>query len=523
MCFKNLERSMQRAHHSANPETPRNLSEFAELIVKWNERYGLVNGERFFIGNFEEGANEMLVAIVTPIVAKLQPDCSLHMDGTFKCRPKEPKCSQLFVVMASQFGRAFPILWALMRNRNAASYRKLFDLLKAEMPALKPTIVMSDYEAGLKEAVKLSFPTSRHVGCWFHYTQSIQRKAKKIGIRPGDNDEWSMAKQLMAIALLPPSRAQEATDVLSLIYHTEKSRVLIDYFRKQWLGKVTPESFSVFKEPSRTNNAQESLNRCLNRLIKAQGNPWDFWAGIQTISIKEMNYFRNMSEGREGTRTLRTKWLLQDKNIKSAEEKLERGEMSISNFLSSMSHRVGVVDIANDDAEEEEAAVEHDLVSLGNLEEAPQQMEEAATAEVVAPQEDYAADEFFAKEVDESLKEFKTKPTNFNPESPFEMCSRRFVEEQKDDLMKDLENAEGTSPSVKVVCRLCTNFEATRVCLPCGHSLGCTECIKKLLICEQYLGMTMGDGSIEVFDQYPLPARCPICLCLIGKIQRVFN
>ncbi|XP_039299201.1 uncharacterized protein LOC120355025 [Nilaparvata lugens] len=110
-----------------------------------------------------------------------------------------------------------------------------------------------------------------------------------------------MAKQLMAIALLPLSRAQEATDVLSLIYHTEKSRVLIDYFRKQWLETVTPESFSVFKELSRTNKAQESLNRCLNRLIKAQGNPWDFWAGIQTISIKEINYFRNMSEGREGT------------------------------------------------------------------------------------------------------------------------------------------------------------------------------------------------------------------------------
>ncbi|XP_039283000.1 uncharacterized protein LOC120351093 [Nilaparvata lugens] len=116
--------------------------------------------------------------------------------------------------------------------------------------------------------------------------------------------------------------------------------------------------------------------------------------------------------------------------------------MSLSNFLSSMSHHVGVVDIAKDDAEEEEAVMEHDLVSLGNLEEAPQQMEEAATAEVVAPQEDYAADEFFAKEVDESLKEFKTKATNFNPESPFEMCTRRFVEEQKDDLMKDLKNAE---------------------------------------------------------------------------------
>ncbi|XP_039282999.1 uncharacterized protein LOC120351092 [Nilaparvata lugens] len=136
-----------------------------------------------------------------------------------------------------------------------------------------------------------------------------REKRKKNGIRPGDNDKWSIAKQLMEIALLPPSRAQEATDVLSLIYQTGKSRVLIDYFRKQWLGKVTPESFSVSKEPSGTNNAQESLNRCLNRLIKAQGNPGIFGQGYK-LSLSEINYFRNMSKGREGTHTLRTKCLL---------------------------------------------------------------------------------------------------------------------------------------------------------------------------------------------------------------------
>ncbi|RZF38358.1 hypothetical protein LSTR_LSTR014320 [Laodelphax striatellus] len=95
------------------------------------------------------------------------------------------------------------------------------------------------------------------------------------------NDGWRVARQLMATALLPPHRIEEAVGVIEGLaencVEAEKPKKLIAYFRNEWIMKVTPQSFSVHGQAERTNNSQESLNRCINRTVKPQGSAWDSW------------------------------------------------------------------------------------------------------------------------------------------------------------------------------------------------------------------------------------------------------
>ncbi|XP_039277249.1 uncharacterized protein LOC111044905 isoform X2 [Nilaparvata lugens] len=301
---------MQRAHNKQNPQAPNTLAEMGAAIDLWKDKFGLLGDKVFYLGKFGDEDDECLVA-VNPIGHHQDfQNTNWHMDGTFKCRPKSPEFAQLYVIMATSHGRAFPIVWALMKTRSSKAYDVLLGEVKNHFPNMRPKVIISDYEKAIKKPLRDRFPESEHRGCWFHFTQAIERNARKIGIRKPpmneDDDGWRVAKQLMATALLPAGKVEEAVGVIEGFAEnyidSAKPKKLIEYFKREWLVRVTPESFSVHGQANRTNNAQESLNRCINRAIRPQGSAWDFWSGLMQITTKEMNFFNQLSEGREFAR-----------------------------------------------------------------------------------------------------------------------------------------------------------------------------------------------------------------------------
>ena len=46
----------------------------------------------------------------------------------------------------------------------------------------KPKFFLSDYESGFIAAVKQYAPESKHIGCYFHFTQCIYRKIQNLGL-----------------------------------------------------------------------------------------------------------------------------------------------------------------------------------------------------------------------------------------------------------------------------------------------------------------------------------------------------
>ena len=48
---------------------------------------------------------------------------------------------------------------------------------------LSPKYVMTDFEKGLQNSIALSFPTSKSLGCEFHFVKALWKKAGKLGLK----------------------------------------------------------------------------------------------------------------------------------------------------------------------------------------------------------------------------------------------------------------------------------------------------------------------------------------------------
>ncbi|RZF33907.1 hypothetical protein LSTR_LSTR012249 [Laodelphax striatellus] len=67
-------------------------------------------------------------------------------------------------------------------------------------------------------------------------------------------------------------------------------------------------------------------------------------------------------------------------------------------------------------------------------------------------------DELYQRKVDEGLVQYKLRPTRFNLATPFEMCTRGFVEKQKQQLQQDMTDVEQQIPAGKKQCCFCTKL-----------------------------------------------------------------
>jgi len=62
--------------------------------------------------------------------------------------------------------------------------------MQALAPNFQPSRVMADYEDGFTVALKEVYGQNLHIeGCWFHFSQAVVRKAKKIGLSGAFRDD----------------------------------------------------------------------------------------------------------------------------------------------------------------------------------------------------------------------------------------------------------------------------------------------------------------------------------------------
>ncbi|XP_065209887.1 uncharacterized protein LOC135838180 [Planococcus citri] len=108
--------------------------------------------------------------------------------------------------------------------------------------------VISDFESGSYAAFHALFPAARMQGCWFHFSQAIEKRVKTLGLTglAKENAEVRRTiKMLMAIALLPENEIAQAYDMvrthayITNLLGIPKLVELLDYVEAYWLnGKV---------------------------------------------------------------------------------------------------------------------------------------------------------------------------------------------------------------------------------------------------------------------------------------------
>ncbi|CAG0883201.1 unnamed protein product [Cyprideis torosa] len=239
------------------------------------------------------------------------------MDGTFKTRPL--LVGQLYVIHYEQLGgHVLPGAFVLMTHKTEDMYRSVFNALKDAMPAARnsgPDTYSIDFELAVTTAFENVFPDARLRFCYFHFTQSMWRKAQDSGVaarymRTPEQELRAQFHAILAIAFVPVADVRTALTKLRSACVEDLDDVLDlleDYYilgRRRGRGRgavrFPPNTWNVYEATAtgvpRTNNSAEAWNRRWTVLIsKTHPNIFEF---IEALKQEEMyvEHQRNVVE-----------------------------------------------------------------------------------------------------------------------------------------------------------------------------------------------------------------------------------
>lgn len=101
-------------------------------------------------------------------------------DGTFSTVPH--LFCQLYTLHVIHNHTVVPVVYALLPNKQRATYVKFLQELKNLQPGLNPQHLMTDFEMAAIQAFELEFPLIQTTGCFFHLSQNVWRKVQNEGL-----------------------------------------------------------------------------------------------------------------------------------------------------------------------------------------------------------------------------------------------------------------------------------------------------------------------------------------------------
>lgn len=130
-----------------------------------------------------------------------------------------------------------------MTRKTALSYQALFKYIEEKVFKLQPEEFMTDYEDGMRLAIKKSWPKVKVRGCWFHYCRAILRRCRKLGmdalVKKSKNAK-AIKRQLAALPLLPKNQISEGFEAIKKFSAkkrlSKKFDPLFKYVQSYWLN-----------------------------------------------------------------------------------------------------------------------------------------------------------------------------------------------------------------------------------------------------------------------------------------------
>ena len=134
----------------------------------------MLGGQPFILA--ESGAEDKIILLGTQSNLHYQAEAEcLYVDGTFETCPH--LFYQIFSIHIIKYGQTFPMVYALLPNKQQSTYNRMFMMVKEAALNLgldlTPSSVLSDFEQVLINALWLNFSTAEHRGCYYHYSQAI--------------------------------------------------------------------------------------------------------------------------------------------------------------------------------------------------------------------------------------------------------------------------------------------------------------------------------------------------------------
>ncbi|CAF1076003.1 unnamed protein product [Rotaria sordida] len=287
-----LRQQIKRAKRVCNEEAePKTLDDFT-----LPDAYSITLSGMHFAKDITDGTERILLFTTSEKLKWLQEAKFWIMDGTFKTVPTLFR--QLYSIHAPAGGnvnfRIVPLVYALMSSKSEELYQRLFqelnELADENELELKPDFMLTDFEKGSINAVKLEYSSAQSKGCHFHLGQSVYRQIQAAGLttKYGTDQNFSLLiRHIPALAFLSPLEIPDAFDELKVILPSD-AEPIIQWFENNYVygrvkrilrnGRVqrhnplySPEMWSVFDNMEfafpRTQNKVEAWHRRWETLI----------------------------------------------------------------------------------------------------------------------------------------------------------------------------------------------------------------------------------------------------------------
>lgn len=198
----------------------------------------------------------------------------------------------------------------------------------------------TDYEKGLRNALRFMYPEAKMPGCWFHFCQCIRRKVLSMNNLSSLIKSNRAARNVYHKFLCLPLIRSDCIEAAFLHLRVEANtfgdtfETFLEYFQSQWIENEGAKSLSLFLEFHRTNNLCESYNSDLNSKLDFHGSMFKFLEVIKLEQFHKSREFRIAKLG--GTQMYprkRTLFVDRDEFISKVQREFNVGKMNIVEFL----------------------------------------------------------------------------------------------------------------------------------------------------------------------------------------------
>lgn len=137
----------------------------------------------------------------------------------------------------------FPVIYCLTTRKTAKSYEAIFKFIEDRIFKLKPKGFMTDFEDGMRKAIRKCWRDSAIQGCWFHYCRAIFRMVRKKGLtrlHKKNMNVRTIIKSIMSLPLLPADKIREG--FMAITAFARKKKLLqklgkmFSYVESYWLN-----------------------------------------------------------------------------------------------------------------------------------------------------------------------------------------------------------------------------------------------------------------------------------------------
>lgn len=188
-----------------------------------------------------------------------------------------------------------------MSRRTKNAYISALRFVNDNLIQLTGSIII-DFEAAMRNSLKVVSPNIIILGCLFHHDQALLRKAVSLPelyklIRT-NKDAYFEFRKYQSLALLPSYMIKDAFVALlrETLQKYPEFAPFLDYYKKEWIGKVKPIHYSVFNKDIRTTGAAEAYNCRINHLFRTHGSMFQFAESVQREeAVKADEFFRDVS------------------------------------------------------------------------------------------------------------------------------------------------------------------------------------------------------------------------------------